>query len=147
MLLLRPETLQALKLIPQSLNLLKEEAILLALAEESSAKAAAGALDNGWVWGLGVQGLGFRRFRTGVRALRVAGGGVSRVCGFTQRPQSSSFLGLPYRILYMNPKKELLWGLWVRHNYTGWLIEGFKLAGSLYPRHPKGFRTPCNCQC
>ena len=31
----------------------------------------------------------------------------------TQRPQSSSFLGLPYRILYMNPKKELLWGLWV----------------------------------
>ena len=31
----------------------------------------------------------------------------------TQRPQSSSFLGLPYRILYMNPKKELVWGLWV----------------------------------
>ena len=31
----------------------------------------------------------------------------------TQRPQSSSFLGLPYRILYMKPKKELLWGLWV----------------------------------
>ena len=27
--------------------------------------------------------------------------------------QSSSFLGLPYRILYMNLKKELLWGLWV----------------------------------
>ena len=31
----------------------------------------------------------------------------------TQRPQSSSFLGLPYRILNMNPQKELLWGLWV----------------------------------
>ena len=31
----------------------------------------------------------------------------------THRPQSSSFLGLPYRILNMNPKKELLWGLWV----------------------------------
>ena len=31
--------------------------------------------------------------------------------GFNQRPQSSSFLGLPYRILYMNTKKELLWGL------------------------------------
>ena len=31
----------------------------------------------------------------------------------TQRPQSSSFLGLPYRILYMAPKKELLSGLWV----------------------------------
>ena len=30
-----------------------------------------------------------------------------------QRPHSSFFLGLPYRILYMNPKKELLWGLWV----------------------------------
>ena len=33
--------------------------------------------------------------------------------GLTHRPQSSSFLGLPYRILNMNPKKELLWGLWV----------------------------------
>ena len=31
----------------------------------------------------------------------------------TRRPHSSSFLALPYRILYMNPKKELLWGLWV----------------------------------
>ena len=31
----------------------------------------------------------------------------------THRPQSCSFLGLPYRILNMNPKKELLWGLWV----------------------------------
>ena len=31
----------------------------------------------------------------------------------THRPQSSSFVGLPYRILNMNPKKELLWGLWV----------------------------------
>ena len=31
----------------------------------------------------------------------------------THRPHSSSFLGLPYRILDVNPKKELLWGLWV----------------------------------
>ena len=31
----------------------------------------------------------------------------------TQRLHSSSFLGLPYRILYMNPKKELLWSPWV----------------------------------
>ena len=31
----------------------------------------------------------------------------------THRPHSSSFLGLPYRVLNMNPKKELLWGLWV----------------------------------
>ena len=31
----------------------------------------------------------------------------------THKPQSSSFLRLPYRILNMNPQKELLWGLWV----------------------------------
>ena len=36
----------------------------------------------------------------------------------TQRPQSSSFLGLPYRILYMTPKKELLSGLWVDTFYS-----------------------------
>ena len=30
---------------------------------------------------------------------------------FTQRLHGSSFSGLPYRILYMNPKKELLWSL------------------------------------
>ena len=33
---------------------------------------------------------------------------------FTHRPQSSSLLGLPCRILNMNHKKELLWGLRVR---------------------------------
>ena len=33
--------------------------------------------------------------------------------GFTHRPLSSSFLGLPYRILNINHKKELLRGLWV----------------------------------
>ena len=33
--------------------------------------------------------------------------------GLTHWPHSSSFLELPYRILHMNPKKELLWGLWV----------------------------------
>ena len=32
---------------------------------------------------------------------------------YTHRPQSSSFWGLPYRILNIKPKKELLWGLWV----------------------------------
>ena len=31
----------------------------------------------------------------------------------TQGPLSSSFLGLPYRILNVNHKKELLRGLWV----------------------------------
>ena len=29
----------------------------------------------------------------------------------TQRLHSSSFLGLPYRMLYKSPKKELLWSL------------------------------------
>ena len=38
---------------------------------------------------------------------------------FTQRPQSSSFLRLPYRILNMNPQKELLWGLWVKFSGQG----------------------------
>ena len=33
--------------------------------------------------------------------------------GLTHRPLSSSFLGLPYRILNINHKKELLRGLWV----------------------------------
>ena len=32
---------------------------------------------------------------------------------YTHRPQSSSLLGLPYRILNINHKKELLRGLWV----------------------------------
>ena len=45
----------------------------------------------------------------------------------TQRPQSRSFLGLPYRILNMNPPKELLWGLWVLLSY----FKGFGLLGSL----------------
>ena len=31
----------------------------------------------------------------------------------THRPLSSSLLGLPYRVLSMNHKKELLRGLWV----------------------------------
>ena len=37
-----------------------------------------------------------------------------RVWGLhTHRLHSSSFSGLPYRILNMNPKKELRWSLWV----------------------------------
>ena len=45
----------------------------------------------------------------------------------TQRPQSSSFWGLPDRILYMKPKKELLWGLWVImcHSSEGLRVVGF----------------------
>ena len=27
-------------------------------------------------------------------------------------PNTSSFLGIPHRILHMNPKKEVLWSLW-----------------------------------
>ena len=39
---------------------------------------------------------------------------TSRVqpCATTHRPLSSSFLGLPYGILSINPRKELLRGLW-----------------------------------
>ena len=29
-------------------------------------------------------------------------------------PRVVPFLGLPYRILNMNPQKELLWGLWAK---------------------------------
>ena len=47
----------------------------------------------------GVYGLGFI---VGFRGL-----------GFTHRPLSSSFLGLPYRVLNINHKKELLRSLWV----------------------------------
>ena len=36
-----------------------------------------------------------------------------RGLGLTHRPLSSSFLGLPYRILSINHEKELLRGLWV----------------------------------
>ena len=36
-----------------------------------------------------------------------------RGLGFTHRPLSSSFLGLPYRIQNKSHKKELLRGLWV----------------------------------
>ena len=37
---------------------------------------------------------------------------------YTQRPQSSSFLGLAYRILNMNPQKEPLWGLWAEESQS-----------------------------
>ena len=78
------------------------------------------------VWGFG--GLGFRGlefgglgFRVFCKAFRSLGLGLSSVVAsvavlvakVTHRPHGSSFLGFPYRILYMNPKKELLWGLWV----------------------------------
>ena len=39
--------------------------------------------------------------------------------GFTHRPQSSSFSGFIFRVLDGNPKKELLWGLWVEFRVQG----------------------------
>ena len=44
--------------------------------------------------------------------------GSKQLCILTQRPLSSSFLGLPYRILNINNKKELLRGLWVLFNQS-----------------------------
>ena len=41
------------------------------------------------------------------------GDSTMRRRGSTHRLHSSSFLGLPYRIPNMNPKKELLWSPWV----------------------------------
>ena len=45
----------------------------------------------------------------------------------THRPQSSSFWGLPYRILNMNSQKELLWGLWVYYKDLSklWSLIGY----------------------
>ena len=43
----------------------------------------------------------------------------------THRLHSSSFLGIPYRIPNINPKKELLWSLWVaRHSEWVWCFRG-----------------------
>ena len=42
----------------------------------------------------------------------------------THRLLSSSFLGLPCRILSINHKKELLRGLWV------WPVEGAQISGT-----------------
>ena len=48
------------------------------------------------------------------RFVRSAVFGMSGLAGTsTHRPLSSCFLGLPYRILNINHKKELLRGLWV----------------------------------
>ena len=53
---------------------------------------------------------------------------------FTQRLHSSSFLGLPYRILYMSPKKELLWSLRVRFIVEARKLEhGFRRISARIP--------------
>ena len=67
----------------------------------------------------------------------------------TDKPLSSSYLGLPYRISNINHKKELLRGLWVvsilaqAHTYGG-AVEPYD-AGNLSVRDlsPKG---PCTQQ-
>ena len=48
----------------------------------------------------------------------------------THRPLSSSFLRLPYRILNINQKKELLRGLWVnpKHPFESSGLTGWKLG-------------------
>ena len=45
----------------------------------------------------------------------LGGGGTQAKPGdrTTHRPHSHSFWGLPYRVLNMKPKTELLWDLWV----------------------------------
>ena len=48
---------------------------------------------------------------------------------FTLRPHSSSLLGLPYRILNMNHKRELLWGLRVGCSVRVTGIRAESLAG------------------
>ena len=54
-------------------------------------------------WACGFNGLWSVRFRV------------------THRLQSSSALGLPYRILNISHKKGLLWSLWVRLKKFAWL--------------------------
>ena len=55
--------------------------------------------------------------------------------GFTHRLQSSSFLGLPYRVLNINHKKELLWSLWVR-NDCFLELQAWNEVFSCSPRRP-----------
>ena len=64
---------------------------------------------------VGLRSFGFSR------VLQLHGKGFFVDSGFrvqgTHRLLSSSFLGLPYRILNMNPKKELLRSLWVGYSF------------------------------
>ena len=57
-----------------------------------------------------VQGSGFRVEGLGFRLNQHPPTTLCKTV-HTQRLHSSSFLGRPYRILNMNPKKELLWSL------------------------------------
>ena len=86
-------------------------------------------LDKPWDWGLielrASQLLGFRVSGSGVPETRnsymwslgvviLPQASTQPACfGLTHRPLSRSSLGLPYRILNISHKKELLRGLWV----------------------------------
>ena len=56
---------------------------------------------------------GLIRVYVGCKDRRPFGHPCTRFSSATHRALRSSFLGLPYRILYTNHKKELLRGLWV----------------------------------
>ena len=92
--------------------------------------------------GLGLCSLGIRVLGASMRTARVVV--AESECSYrgadlkgdTHRPQSSSFLGFPYRILYMNPKKELLWGLWVLSTRAGKLLSLGILSEFIY--NPNG---------
>ena len=58
----------------------------------------------------------------------------------THRPLSSSFLGLPYRVLNINHRKELLRGLWaeVLQGLSGF---GIALGPGFFQDDGLGFRV------
>ena len=62
----------------------------------------------------GFLGLGFRARALALPAFGVGVYGLGKLLGIphNHRLQSSSFLGLPYRIPNINHKRELLWSLW-----------------------------------
>ena len=48
--------------------------------------------------------------------------------GYTHRPLSSSCLGLPYRILHIDYKKERIRGLWVWLRFSVWGLRVWSLG-------------------
>ena len=58
---------------------------------------------------------------------------------FTHRPLSSSFLGVPYRILNINHKKELLRGLWVGPRDLGSRPRHFNTPETLLQVNPESY--------
>ena len=54
---------------------------------------------------------------------------------FTHRPHSSSFWGLPSRLLSRNPRKELLWGPGVGLSFDFSLVCSASLVGACVLHH------------